>query len=92
MQGDSTAEKKRFASTPVVYQFPSGKEERDFSAVSGVLAESDLTCVLRPSAFLGFHARLAVTGEAGVVLFERVSRVFPLARDSKEMPGSEGSA
>jgi hypothetical protein len=46
MQGDSTAEKKRFATPPAVYQFPSSKEERDFSAVSGPIAESDLTCVL----------------------------------------------
>lgn len=32
-------------------------------------------------AVFGFHARLAVTGEAGLVLLERLSRVFLPARE-----------
>src|SRR6266705_1253431 len=31
-------------------------------------------------AFFGFHVRLAVTGEAGLVLPERLGRFFPLPR------------
>lgn len=96
MQGDSTAEKERFGSLPAVYQLVSGKEERDVSAVSGAIAESDLTRVDAPSISLfEFYVRLAATGAAGVVLLETLSRLFPLARetrDSKETPGPEGSA
>jgi hypothetical protein len=32
-------------------------------------------------AFFGFHVRLAVTGEAGLALLERLSRFFQLARE-----------
>jgi hypothetical protein len=44
MQGDSTAEKGRFASPHAVYERSSGKDDRGFSVVSGFIAESYLTC------------------------------------------------